>query len=166
MIDITDDIKLTTFDRENKEHALILNEFENGYSKSNMIGKIGDRLLTGRQTSMLEFSNSYLIYKDNIIVGYLYLTAKQKVGDYIYLEMSILKDYRAKHLGRVLVEAITDYIFENNDSLKEIRFSIDRSNLPSMKVAETCGFYGDIDDINAEKIDFIKENPYYIKRSK
>ena len=79
--------------------------------------------------------------------------------------MSILKEYRAKHIGRKLVEEITDYIFKNNESLKEIRFSIDRSNLPSMKVAAICGFYPE-DDYESEKIDFISENPYYISRKK
>ena len=166
IIPINEHIKLTNFNKEDATHLKIYEEFENGESNSKFISKIGDRLLVSRQTNFLEFSNAYLILYDDNIVGYLYLTAKSKVGEYIYLEMSILKEYRKKHLGRNLLEEITNYIYYENDNLKEIRFSIDRSNVPSMKIAQTCGFYSDDEDYTQEKIDFSKANPYYISRGK
>lgn len=163
MIKINDNIYLDTFDKTKDEHLRVYKEF-NTTSKSDMINEIEQRLVLSRNVESLEYANSYLIVYKNNIVGYLYLTAKSKKDSYIYLEMSILKEFRGQHLGRMLLENITDYIYENNTDLREIRFSIDRSNTASMIASEAAGFYPDEDDYSIEKIDFIKNNPYYIDK--
>ena len=165
MIKINDNIFLETFDNTNNEHLKIYKEFQTN-SKSDMINEVEQRLVLSRSVDNLEYANSYLIKYENNIVGYLYLTAKSKKDSYIYLEMSILKEFRGKHLGRMLLEEITNYIYEKNTDLREIRFSIDRSNTASMVASEAAGFYPDDDDYLNKKIDFIKNNPYYIEKTR
>lgn len=151
---------IRNFDRENDNN--ILNEIK-GNSKSNMIHQIEERLLTSRKVDSLEFDNAYLVDIDNKTVAYIYLSGKSK--QVIYFECLILKEYRNKGLGKYILENISNYIFMNNEDLKEIKLSIDRSNIPSMKVAESVGYVCDDDYMN-EKLDFIMDNPYYINYKK
>lgn len=151
-----DDIYLKCFNKE--EDMNILDDI-NGNSKSNMIHQIEERLLTSKNTNDLIYDNAYLIKLKENIIGYVYLTGKSK--QIVYLEYLILKEYRNKGLGKYVVEKITDYIFENSTDLKEIRLNIDRSNLPSITLATSLGFIDDENYTN-DKIDFIKDNPYYI----
>lgn len=157
-------INIINFNKNEDEHLKVYDELVNGESKSNMISLIKERLLRSKECNDLIFDNAYLIRMDNNIVGYLYLSNKNT--NYIYLEMSILKNYRDKKLGSTLLEQITNYIFINNDNLKEIRLSIDKSNPRSMKSALNAGYYYDEDDYMNEKIDFVCENPYFINRKK
>lgn len=152
------------FNKENYEHAKAFAEFVNGESKSNMISLVGERLMGSHKTDNLDFCNAYLITHYENIIGYLYLSAKK--NNYIYLEMSLLKQYRKKHYGSELLNEITNIIFDNNEDLKEIRLSIDKSNIGSMKSAINAGYYYEEDDFMKEKIDFIKSNPYYINRKR
>ena len=154
------DIILEHFDKE--KYPYILDEV-NGDSKSNMIHQVEERLNSSRICENLELSNAYLINLRNNIVGYIYLTGKSK--KYIYLEYLIFKKYRKQGIGKYTLDNVIDYIFMNNLDLKEIRLNIDRSNLASMFLAESLGF---IDDENylSDKIDFIKDNPYYMKKRK
>ena len=128
-----------------------------------MIHQVEERLNSSRICENLELSNAYLINLRNNIVGYIYLTGKSK--KYIYLEYLIFKKYRKQGIGKYTLDNVIDYIFMNNLDLKEIRLNIDRSNLASMFLAESLGF---IDDENylSDKIDFIKDNPYYMKKRK
>ena len=157
-----DKIKLTNFDKNNEEHIRLYDELTSGNSKSNMIHQISERLISSREVENLEFDNAYVIYINDTIMGYLYLTGKRT--NYIYIEMSIVKDMRARHLGTYLLDAITNYIFVNNQDLKEVRANIDMSNYVSMKMAENAGFDYDENDYSGQKIDFKKTNPYYVGR--
>ena len=160
-----ENIKLTSFDKNNKDHIYLYNELTLGESKSDMIHQIKERLDTSRDVESLEFSNAYIISVLDDVVGYLYLTGKN--NGKVYIEMSLLKEFRKKHLGTYLLDIISNYICMDNTDLKEIRANIDRSNLGSMKMVENAGFFYDDDvDYQSQKIDFIKENPYYIRKGR
>ena len=159
-----DNINLTNYDKNNIEQKRLYDELTLGNSKSDMIHQIKERLDNSKEVEKLEFDNAYIIYIDDNIIGYLYLTGK-RVGS-SYIEISLLKDMRGKHIGSYLLNTITNYILENNNDLKEIRASIDISNLASMKVAEYAGFYYNEDDYQKQKIDFIKDNPYYVRKER
>ena len=159
MIEIND-IVLEHFNQE--KHQNILDDI-NGESKSDMIHKIEERLLLSKNSEKLEFCNAYLINLRNNVVGYLYITSKS--NRHIYLEYLILKKYRNKGIGKYTLENVIDYIFSNNLDLREIRLSIDKSNLASMALANSLGFIDD-ENYQSDKIDFIKDNPYYIEKKK
>lgn len=149
---------IRNFDKEKDKYIL---EEINGISKSNMIHQIEERLLTSRKTTSLEFDNAYLIDMNNKTVAYIYFSGKSKQA--IYFENLIFKEFRNKGLGKYILENISEYVFKNNTDLKEIKLSIDRSNIASMKVAESIGYICD-DNYENEKLDFIMDNPYYIKK--
>ena len=155
---------IINFDKDDDNHLKVYEELVNGKSQSKMISMIKENLVRSHKSGELVFDNAYLLKQNEDIIGYLYLTAK--VNNHIYLEMSILKDYRNKRMGSMMLEKITNYLFINNDDLKEIRLSIDKSNPGSMKSALNANYYYDVDDYMNEKIDFICSNPYYINRKK
>lgn len=155
---------IINFDKGDDKHLKVYEELVNGKSQSKMISMIKENLLRSHKSEELVFDNAYLLKQNEDIIGYLYLTAK--VNNHIYLEMSILKDYRNKRMGSMMLEEITNYLFINNDDLKEIRLSIDKSNPGSMKSALNANYYYDEDDYMNDKIDFICSNPYYINRKK
>lgn len=155
-----DNISLECFYKE--RHEYILKEFI-GESKSDMIHQIDERLINSRKTEQFESNNAYLISINDYIVGYIYTSGNLK--NYIYLECSLLKQHRNKGLGSYILNCLTDYIFENNPQLREIRLNIDRSNFPSMSIALKNDFINE-EDYMSEKIDFIKNNPYYKKLTK
>lgn len=155
-----DNICLECFYKE--RHEYILKEFI-GESKSDMIHQIDERLINSRKTEQFESNNAYLINMNNTIVGYIYTSGNLK--NYIYFECSLLRQYRNKGLGSYILNTLTDYIFENNTQLKEIRLNIDRSNSPSMNIALKNDFIND-EDYLSKKIDFIKSNPYYKRLTK
>ncbi len=159
-----ENFEIINFDKNNFNHMEVYNDLDKGESKSNMISLIGERLLLSRKTSELEYQNAYLISKNSQILGYLYLSSKSM--DHIYVELSILKKYRKNKIGSQVLNEVTDYIFLNNNDLKEIRLSIDKSNIGSMKVAMNAGYFYDDDDYRNEKIDFTKDNPYYISKKR
>lgn len=159
-----ENFEIINFDKNNFNHMEVYNDLDKGESKSNMISLIGERLLLSRKTSELEYQNAYLISKNSQILGYLYLSSKSV--DHIYVELSILKKYRKNKIGSQVLNEVTDYIFLNNNDLKEIRLSIDKSNIGSMKVAMNAGYFYDDDDYRNEKIDFTKNNPYYVSKKR
>ena len=157
-----ENFRIINFNKKDDEHLKVYEELVNGESKSKMISLIGENLISSHETETLDFANAYLLQQNEDIIGYLYLTAK--FNNHIYLEMSILKKYRNKKMGSMMLEEITNYLFMNNDDLKEIRLSIDKSNPGSMKSALNANYYYDEDDYMNDKIDFISSNPYYIDR--
>lgn len=159
-----ENFNIINFDKENNKHVEVYNDFVNGESKSAMISLIGERLLISRKTENLEFGNAYFITDKNDIVGYLYLSGKSK--KFIYLELSILKRYRKNGIGSQILSEVSDYIFFANDDLKEIKLNIDKSNIGSMKASINAGYFYDEDDYINEKIDFIRENPYYLNKKR
>lgn len=159
-----ENFSIINFEKSNNEHLDVYNDFVSGESKSNMISLIGERLQLSHKTEMLEFGNAYLITQKDNIIGYLYLTNKSK--NYIYMELSILKKYRKNNIGSIFLNEITDYIFYNNNDLKEIRLNIDKSNIGSMKAAMNAGYYYDEEDYMNQKIDFTRDNPYYLNKKR
>lgn len=159
-----ENFEIINFDKNNFSHMEVYNDLDKGESKSNMISLIGERLLLSHKTSELEYQNAYLISKNSQILGYLYLSSKSV--DHIYVELSILKKYRKNKIGSQVLNEVTEYIFLNNNDLKEIRLSIDKSNIGSMKVAMNAGYFYDDDDYRNEKIDFTKDNPYYVSKKR
>lgn len=159
-----ENFEIINFDKNNFSHMEVYNDLDKGESKSNMISLIGERLLLSRKTSELEYQNAYLISKNSQILGYLYLSSKSV--NHIYVELSILKKYRKNKIGSQVLNEVTDYIFLNNNDLKEIRLSIDKSNIGSMKVAMNAEYFYDDNDYRNEKINFTKDNPYYVSKKR
>ena len=92
------------------------------------------------------------------IIGYIYLSAL--FNEKLYLEYSIIKEYRNEGLGKLLLAEITEYLC-NNYNIKEISLNIDISNLASMNLANSVGYYFDEDTLNKNNADNKQDFSFY-----
>lgn len=158
-------IHLEHFNSKNEEHILTKNELLHGKSFSKYIKQIEERLVNNKK-EIFELDSAYLVYLSNQIIGYLFVSDIQKYK--IYIEYSILNKHRKKGFGKLLLSEITDYILENYE-VKEIALDIDVSNLPSINLAESCGYYLEDEfdkntSMNSKEFTYI--NPYFKQKKK
>jgi len=162
-----DQIKLDYYDSKNIKHELIKKEFldQKSPSFSKYIKQIDERLVENdKNTFSLDYG--YLVYLKDEIVGYLFISDIKKYK--IYVEYSILAKYRKKGIGKLLLTEITDFLI-NNYQIKEIALDIDVSNIPSINLAESCGYYMEEEfdkntATNSKEFTYI--NPYFYTKNK
>lgn len=160
MIEINDSIKLRGFNSETDKWFI---DEINGNSKSDFIHEIEERLTLQKPTSdEIELTKGYLVEYNGEIVGYVYFT--NKANGKMYFEYLVLKQFRGQGIGSNILDNVTDYVLELNTDVLELRLSIDKSNLASMKAAESNCFILDEDTYDQDKLEFIKTNPYYVSR--
>ena len=89
------------------------------------------------------------------------------VNDEVFLEYSILKEYRGKGYGSNIIREITDYLFEKHN-IRSIRLDIDPSNRNSINVAQACGYAVDEDEFESHnyigRMQFVRENAFYVSK--
>lgn len=153
---------LTRYDKE--KHEQLKNAFETGESKSNFIHQIGERLELSTNKQYI-YQSAFVIEDLNTPVGYLFIS--NMLNDEVFLEYSILKDFRQQGYASTTLLETTEYLFENHN-LKSIRLDIEPSNHNSIRVAEKCGYELDEEDYESKnytgKMQFVKDNQYYISK--
>ena len=149
-------INLESFDSSDIRHFLAKKELTTD-SSSEFVHQIDERLILNKDNKF-GFEKGYLVSLNKEIVGYLYISSffNQKV----YLEYSIIKEYRKKGLGKLLLSEITDYLCDNYN-IKEIILNIDISNLASMNLASSVGYYFDPEKLNKNNSDNKQDFSYY-----
>ena len=163
-------IKLEKFDlvRYNDDkHKYLKEEFKNGNSFSEYIHQIPERLESSKYNDNNIYQSAFVVQYNEMPMGYLYIS--NKINDEVFLEYSVLKEYRKMGYGSELLNEITNYLFENCN-IKNIRLDIDPSNKNSILLASACGFYLDEEEYEARnfigKMQFIKESDLYISKRK
>jgi len=163
-------IKLDTLEliRYNEEkHSLLKDDFEHGASFSPHIYKIGERLELSKNNKDSIYQSAFVVEDNNIPIGYVFIS--NMVNDEVFIEYSILKEYRRKGYGSRLVNEVSDYLFTNNN-IKNVKLDIDPSNKNSVFLANSCGFYLDEEDYESRnfigRMQFIKESDCYISKRK
>lgn len=153
-------MELIIYNNDYKEEK---DEITKGKSKSKFISQIENRLEIKENNDI--FNHGYLVKLNNNIIGYIYISAIKK--DNIYLEYLIKDEYRNKGYATILINEITNYIFESYN-IEEIRLNISKDNIKSQKVALNNGYILEDDEeyLYNEKADFVINNPYYIKKIK
>lgn len=149
----------------NEKYESIKEELEKGISASKYIHQIKERLEKSNKEDKTIYNNAFIVLEQNNPIGYLFISSM--INDEVFIEYSILKEYRRKGYGKKLVNEISDYLFENNN-IKSIILDIDPSNKNSMLLASSCGFFFDEDDYESRnfigKMRFIKESNCYINK--
>ena len=101
------------------------------------------------------------------MIGYVFISKIIKYD--IYLEYSILKEYRGKGLGKLLLSEISNYLIDNYN-IKSIMLDIDPSNVPSIMTAVSCGYIADDEEYISRnmngKILYRIDNYNYINKRK
>ena len=125
---VLENVKLSTYDNSNVYHKNLLYELENN-SKSIYIHDIGERLVNTKNKKTFPFGMGFVVSVNGVFVGYLYLSTKLK--DEVFLEYSIIKEFRGKKFGKLLLKEVSDFLM-NNCNVKSIVLDIDPSNIPSI----------------------------------
>lgn len=140
------------------------NSFKND-SKSRFINSVTERLESSMYGEGFTFQSAYVVLDENIPVGYVYLSSVH--DDEVFLEVSVLKEYRGKKLGKRITNEICDYLFTNHN-IKSVKLDIDPSNKASLMNAESCGLEFDEDDFESRnfigEMVFYKESDCYVSK--
>ena len=160
-------IKLETLilTRYDEKYSKIKEEFENGISSSKYIHQIKERLETSKDNNKTIFNSAFIILDEDIPVGYLFISSN--INDEVFLECSILKEFRGMGYGSRITNEISDYLFQEHN-IRSIKLDIDPSNKKSIMAANSCGFFLDEEDYELRnytgKMKFIKESNCYINK--
>jgi len=157
-----DTLKLTKYNKE--KHKEILDELENGISSSKFIHQIRERLENSNNNNSL-FQSAFIILDNNTPIGYIYISSM--IRDEVFLEYSILKEFRRMGYATSVVSELSDYLFKNHN-IKSIRLDIDPSNKSSILVANASGYTLDEEEFESRnyigKMQFIKESYCYVSK--
>ena len=158
-----DSFLLTRYSED--KHKKLKDELENGVSQFNFIHQIGKRLENSKDNNRNIYQSAFVVEFTNIPIGYLYIS--NMVNDEVFLEYSILKEYRGKGYGSNIIREITDYLFEKHN-IRSIRLDIDPSNRNSINVAQACGYAVDEDEFESRnyigRMQFVRENAFYVSK--
>lgn len=140
-------------------------ELENGRSSSDYIHQIGERLELSKDNDKSIYQSAFVVLDEDVPIGYLFISSM--VCDEVFLEYSVLKDFRRMGYASSIVSEISDYLFQNHN-IRSIRLDIDPSNKNSVLVANSCGFMLDEEEFESRnyvgKMQFIKESDCYVSK--
>ena len=155
-------LKLVRF---SDEYIDLKEEFEKGKSYSDYIHDIGNRLEKSRRNSNSLFDSAFVVLDGCEDVGYLYISNTK--DDEVFLEYSILEEFRGMGYASDLISEVSDYLFEEHN-IRSIRLDIDPSNKNSMNVACACGYVEDEEEYATRnyngRIQFVKDSYCYSSR--
>ncbi len=159
-------VKLVSYDDSNNKHKSLLMNFSNE-SKSNYIQDIEIRLTSSNNKKSGVFDRGFIASSNDECFGYVFIS--KLIKDEMFLEISILKEYRGKGLGKILLEEVSEYIISNYN-VKSIILDIDPSNIASVMTALSCGYMEDEDEYLKRnmngKILYRMDNYNYINKRK
>lgn len=130
--------QITSFDKSNPIHLsflkslikdkTILERFQ-GFSQ-HLLHNFGDEF----------FDRGFFIVYNDTIVGYLDIGNFDQIESCVYLRCAIHKDFRGQNIGKSILNEITHYIFYTYPYIESIRLKIAQDNIPSLKIAQACGY--------------------------
>ena len=149
------------------KHNLIKEELSFGNSNSKYVQKISERLELSSNNDKSIYQSAFVVEDKGISIGYLYISNVS--DDEVFLECSILKDFRKKGYGSKILKEVSEYLFQK-ENIRNIRLDIEPSNIASISTAKACGFDFDQEEYENRnfigKMQFIKESDCYISKRK
>lgn len=148
-----------------KKHKNLKEELENGESSSKFIHQIAQNLENSKNNFSNIFQSSFVIEHNDISIGYLYISSNK--NDEVFLECSLLKQFRSKGYGTILLNQVSDYLFENHN-IKCIKADVNPSNKKSMAMLCACGYLFDEEEYESRNfignMQFFKESDCYVSK--
>lgn len=162
------EIKLETLilSRYNEEkHKDLKDQLEKGESSSRFIHEIAKRLDNSTFCKENIFQSAFVVLDDNLPIGYVYISSNR--NDEVFLECSILKQFRNKGYGKRLLNELGDYLFEEHN-IRCIKGDVDPSNKNSQMMLESCGYLFDEEEYEKRNfcgnMVFFKESECYVSK--
>lgn len=131
-------LSLNTFDKDNKIYLDFLKKLLCDKTIKQRFQGFLPNLLRENTNSII--GRGFFVSCDNELIGYI------DIGNYnineksVYLRCAIEKSKRKKAYGRRILSEISDYIFNTHPEVETIKLKIDKDNVPSLKVADACGY--------------------------
>ena len=156
-------LNLTRYD--DKKHKFLKEELEKGGSASRFIHQIAQRLDNSSYAGVDIFQSAFVVLDVDMPIGYVYISSKK--NDEVFLECSLLKEFRGKGYGKKLLNEVSNYLFEQHN-IRCIKGDVDPSNKNSQKMFESCGY--EFDEEEYEERNFIgnmvffKESDCYVSK--
>ena len=145
---------------ENK-HSSLKRSFENE-SKSNFIHNVSDRLSNFSNCKDFSFQSAYVVLENNVPIGYVFIS--NMFNDEVFLELSVLKEFRGMGKAKKIINEVCDYLFVNHN-IRVVKLDIDPSNKNSILAAQACDFLFDEEEYESRgftgKMVFYKESLCY-----
>lgn len=161
-------IKLETLDLtryNDKQHKFLKIELESGKSSSRFIHQISERLDSSSYCNENIFQSAFVVLDKDIPIGYLYISSNEH--DEVFLECSLLKQFRNMGYGKRLLNEVGDYLFINHN-IRCIKGDVDPSNKNSQMMLESCGYLFDEEDYEKRNYTgnmvFFKESDCYVSK--
>ena len=156
-------LNLTRYDEE--KHKFLKDELENGESSSRFIHQIAQRLDNSSYAGENIFQSAFVVLDKDMPIGYVYISSNKK--DEVFLECSLLKNFRGVGYGKILLNEVSNYLFENYN-IRCIKGDVDPSNKKSQMMLESCGYLFDEEDYEERNfignMVFFKESDCYVPK--
>lgn len=156
-------LNLTRYDEE--KHKFLKDELENGESSSRFIHQIAQRLDNSNFAGENIFQSAFVVLDKDIPIGYVYISSNKK--DEVFLECSLLKNFRGKGYGKRLLNEVSNYLFEKHN-IRCIKGDVDPSNKNSLVMLKACGYEFDEEDYEERNfignMVFFKESECYVPK--
>lgn len=163
---VLDNIKLCFYDEKIVEHKELLLEFE-GNSKSEYIHDIKERLIDGKNKKDIPFDVGYVVCLNDKFIGYAFIS--KRIKDEIFLEYSIVNEFRGKGYGKLVLGEVSEYLFSNYN-IKNISLDIEPSNVASVMTAVGVGYIEDEEEYMKRnmngKVLYRMDNYNYVNKRK
>lgn len=163
---LLENVKLCFYDDKIIGHKELLLEFE-GDSKSKYIHDIRLRLINNQKKKDIPFDVGYVVCLNDKFIGYVFIS--KRVNDEIFLEYSIVNEFRGKGYGKLVLSEVSEYLFSNYN-IKSISLDIDPSNIASVMTAVSAHYIEDEEeymkrDMNG-KVLYRMDNYNYVNKRK
>ena len=163
---VLNNMKLLDYDKYDVEHVKLLNELLNG-SDSFFIHDIENRLVFQDNKKDAPFGMGFVVSMNDVCIGYLYISDRKK--DEVFLEYSVVKEFRGMKFGKMLLREVSNFLLENYN-IRDIVLDIDPSNLASVMTAVSVGYIEDDEEYLKRnmmgKILYRMDNYNYINKRK
>lgn len=151
-------LTINTFDKENIEAREFVKKLCQDETIKARFQGITVGLLNNPRKEF--FDHGFLVSHNNIFIGYIGIGAYDDIKHSVYLRAAIDKDRRGHSYGKILLEEITEYIFQKYPNVEIICLKIAPDNKASLMTANACGYQWLKDDF------YGKNNPYINKKLK
>lgn len=128
-------LKLVGFDKKNDEHISFFKNLNSDFS----IKKRFQGLLAPLVSNNDCFGRAFLVSDNDDLVGYIEIGEVDPDDNSIYLRAAIDNNKRSHNYGKQLLSETSEYLFQNTD-IDAIKLKIADDNIPSMKIAFSCGY--------------------------
>ena len=149
-----DTLNLVSFDKNNPEHINFLKKIiHDSTIKSRFTGFLVS--LNSKSNSII--GKGFFLMDKEIIIGFVDVGNFNIEEKAVYIRGAIDKIMRGKNYGHRMLEEVSNYVFSNFKEVEQIKLKIAKDNISSIKTAESCGFYSNLNDT------YIKNNPFLNK---